>query len=219
MQLSRLFPCRLLPGSILPEYGAIAGAEAEAYLEKIRASADGKSRFIGLTVGNWVNVRGLCPIPLVRGKSHSSFKQTVLATSDEVFVISPLCKIIWDVDAFNRDLGATDRGLNIDDNRYKALNVSGVTPEKLRLVSTFRHDKKSVVILHSDHLLRQLKHGERQVEYDSCASSDLKDLPHFFYPFDEYSRFDRKQQIESEFPHERTRADSFLSRHFQVKPE
>jgi hypothetical protein len=97
--LSETIPCLLVPGKALSDYAAVVGPQAEQYLrERCQpARRGGRKRVrIGLVVGNWVMLEGAPtrPTPLARGEGHKSFKEVLLDHCDEVYLITPLCKII-----------------------------------------------------------------------------------------------------------------------------
>lgn len=89
--------CHLLPGVPLPIYSTVTGLETNEALERLRKKAGDNAFFIGLVTGNWIRLRRSdppCPVPLARGLGHRKFKQVLINQSDEVYVVTPLGKIL-----------------------------------------------------------------------------------------------------------------------------
>ena len=53
----------------------------------------GETVTIGLVVGNWMLLEGGTPVALARGEGHPDFKRKVLKLADEIYFITPLCKL------------------------------------------------------------------------------------------------------------------------------
>jgi hypothetical protein len=225
-QISDEVPCHLVPGRVLGEYEAVVGSEAEEYVRHKKwksvgaegsvrnQTANSKEVLIGVTTGNWVMLQGssLRPIPLARGWGHRRFKEAVIGICDEVFLISPLCKIFQrGLDEFNRDFIDAAPGEEMTKGRYEEVAL----PSSARLVTTYRGMRTSIVYNHSKTVRRGLgAENDKEEDYGALTQKPIEEVPHLFYKFDRNSEDPEETQKEKEFPHERTRKEPFLTRYF-----
>jgi len=227
--LEAVVPCHLVPGRALREYSAVVGARAEAYL---RACCPTEQRlrdavYLGLVVGNWVMLEGrpARPVPLARGEGHKSFKEVVLETCDEVFVLTPLCKIFHSnpeksptesLSEFNHDffegaVAPTEKG------EYERVSVSDGQLEKnsVKLVTTWRSVPMSIVATHSVGVIASLYVAPKE-DYSIYVDKPIAAIPHFFYKHDTHSDRTFEDQLRAELPHKRTRAPDFRAKYFHI---
>lgn len=141
--------CRLLPGAPLPVYSAVTGAETTQALESYRTKGEENCCFLGLLTGNWIRVRRSepsCPVPLARGKGHIEFKQAVIDSCDEIFVVSPLGKLFVGPgpEDLNKILNFGVQFKNPDWQPYKEVHINDTKAKVVSLVTTSR-EKKSFI--------------------------------------------------------------------------
>lgn len=222
--------CHLLPGVPMPVFGAVAGAETEAAITRLRDTAVGQDTpeppvFLALVVGNWVRIRNTlprCPVPMARGMEHKSVKQVFVDTADEIFVISPLGKIFvghtnYEVNtALGFRQGASDPGRLA----YDEVEILGnERPKKTKLVSTSRR-RRRILYRHSvsveDALIPSDRIGKPMLDEESFAHSPIDNLPHMLFSFDKLPK-DWYSEFEVEFPHYQTRQNSAVLAMFRVE--
>jgi hypothetical protein len=230
-KLNDLIPCELVPGRALQEYAAVVGSKAEAYLRDwCRPKQHGRKIVrIGLTVGNWVMLEGTPAraIPLARGAGHKAFKEAVFASCDEIYFISPLCKIIKadrrrsaadSLNDFNQDLLNTVPTEPDQKGAYMRVDLDSVQPDRdrIKLVTTYRSKSTSIVRLHSRLIMESLE-VEPSADYGSALEKPIRELEHFVYCHDTHSDFPFGEQLKVELPHSRTRVKWFRSKYFSIE--
>jgi len=114
--------CFIIPGKPLSVYAAIIGDESIAWLSKLKEFLISKDvigiqnvtedkpvewTVLGFVTGNYIARRVVdnrCYyFPVARGEGHVEMKRTMVAVSDEVFVLAPLMKFSFaSVDLLNR---------------------------------------------------------------------------------------------------------------------
>ncbi len=218
-------PCDLVPGTALQEYSAVVGKKAEGYLKARCGEVKERNGIrIGLAVGNWVMLEGspAHPTPLARGEGHKSFKEAVLANCDEVFLISPLCKILLaagdnaqsSLDEFNHDFLALKPDTK---GPYERVELDHGLPNRVRLITTARQDPASIVYSHSVIVAGTLR-AQPRASYQDCVEKPIDELPHFIYPHD--STFTGPEdQLKTELPHRQTRTAAFATKYFHLLPQ
>lgn len=220
--------CHLLPGIPLPVFAAVAGQETNEAIENLRRRAQdaGKSEpmFIALVVGNWVRIRQSqprCPVPMARGKEHCEVKNSLVANSDEVFVVSPLGKnfVGRSKDDVNSALGLSKSASRPELRPYQEVNIGDGVARRVKLVSTYRQPK-SLLYAHSIHLEEALQdYGVKgrydHISEDQFAEMETGDIPHLLFGFDALPE-GRVRQMEIEFPHYGSRQRADFRRMFHV---
>jgi hypothetical protein len=218
--------CKLMPGDLLPVYEAVVGPEAEKMLNCLRQSEKGpqKSRkyIISLVTGNWVRTDiNHSPILLARGTGHKEIKQAFITNSDEVYIITPLGKILFQVplSQVNASLGYDKKakGRNFDPAKeeYSEVVVNSKCKKNMRFVSTLRPDENYLLSNLSKYIKSQLKLKATPSPED-FASMDIKNIPHIFFPFSDLPASEEEQRL-MEFPHDVTRRTQFMR--FYLNPE
>jgi hypothetical protein len=228
--LSDVVPCHLVPGKALREYSAVVGDQAEQYLrEHCQPSTRKQKRVrIGLVVGNWVMLedKPARPTPLARGTGHKSFKEVLLDVCDEVYLITPLCKIIKALDrmsikdnlaSFNKDLLGPDPGAKGEYERVDPYAAAGASAgaKRLKIVTTERASKQSIVHTYSARVTESLG-VESKDDYLGFVGMPFEELNHFVYRYDDNSTLPVEDQIEIELPHEDTRKEWFKKKYFRL---
>lgn len=214
----------MLPGVPLPVYSALTGERTISALKQLRTEAGNDGIFISLTTGNWIRIRRThpqSPIPLARGEGHLKFKQAILDNSDEVFVISPLGKIIVDASPgeLNSVLAFNDNDPDFGKNPYEEVIIQNKKAETVKLVSSTRKPNH-VLTTHSDRVEALL--GMDVVDLrdilQNFSLSPIEKIGHLLFPFEKsYETWDAEYQ--AEFPHEHTRTDTFTQKFFHVGHE
>jgi len=227
--LREIIPCQLVPGRALREYAAVVGEMAEKYLRAFcgTATADRPTIRIGLVVGNWILLEDsqTAPRPLARGEGHKSFKDVIFDVSDELYLITPLCKIIVpsakksideNVADFNTDLFGPgtvpgEKGL------YEpvALPTDPAVAAKLKVVTTSRESTTSIARAHSLVVGTTLKAMPKD-DYMADVGKLIDQLPHFIFAHDAHSQQSFVDQLRAELPHKDTRALAFRRKYFQI---
>jgi len=211
------FECHLLQGKPLSTYGAVIGEETEQAIEDLIEKGKDNTTFIGITVGNWVRIRRNrpCAIPMARGDGHLEFKQKLIEKSDEVFIISPLGKIIT-----NRSKDEVNNALGLStDSRYKQPygevntkndSVTGRKEDdilaKIKLVTTDRLNNrilhKHASILKSLFINKSYSDNNDKINITKGSIENIKEL--IIFQFDDLPKdIDYEKKIE--FPHKETR--------------
>jgi hypothetical protein len=236
-RISDLIDCRLLAGSFLPEYVATTGIDTDLDLENFsklaRGEAKGKQHaefsdpmFIGITTGNWINIRGseatALPYMLARGRGHGAFKHKLLEVCDEIFMIGPLGKILLDrsVADLNSRLKYSPNAANPQDQSYEEVATPPQKASVTKVVSTIRQER-SILSVHSALLRKRL--GSYTVLDQSKVATDqtacpIGDVHHLLFPFDQFCNETTETQLEIELPHRRTREESFKREIFSIQP-
>jgi hypothetical protein len=223
--VSDFVDCRVLAGMALPLYAAVTGEETNEDLRKICSSArkaTPRVTFLGLTTGNWVRLdqpqtqtKGYVPFLLARGQGHPEFKRTLLAVSDEIYVVAPIGKLIRQAtDKLNKALGYRKSSSSAKGKAYQDVAIPHEKIANTKLVSTIRMDPHSILLQHSALIQALLKH--RQLDYDPFATRDVREIPHLLFTFDTPSVETKPTQIEIEFPHVHTRREDFMYEFFSV---
>lgn len=229
--------CFLFPGDLLPIYFAVIGNETEESIISLYNSKSDNNIFIGITTGNWVRIRTTtprCPVPLVRGPKHRSFKQALIENVDEVFVLSPLGKIFRKEKQHevNEALNLTEEAIRDEEfgekEKYLELligkplgdNKEKVNPKKVKLISTsriinkrllFHHSKAMEVVFESDS-----QKAISTLSEEIYKDGDIEKLPHLLFPFNELPEI-QQFELETEFPHNKTRNPEFMKKYFGVE--
>lgn len=215
------YHCFVLPGKTLPIYSAVTGKITTDTLKRFKTDADPeKSVFIGLAVGNWVRIRNTpakCPLPMARAEGHLDFKQVLIELSDEVFIITPLAKVIKgkSLDEVNRLICSPGEEV------YKEVYIENghlfTNPEKVKLITTTRKRNREL-FSHASKLEGLLSAESEQME-TYCAQlvrePDIAKVSHLLFKFD-YLPNDKLGQIEVEFPHPETRQPRIMQELYQV---
>ncbi len=219
--LCDLVDCELLSGKVLARYAAVTGEKTEDALRAIRVKAgdDDTSVFIGLATGNWLslNKNDEWPAPLARGAGHSEFKSTLMASSHEVYLVTPLGKLF-----VNQTLGNINNALqhetdDTEEEEYTQASVPQSGDTTIRVVSTARGEN-AILESHYNKVAGILGSPATEArDFSDYVTVPARSLPHFFFPFDKPSSMSRKDQIEMEFPHEYTRSEVFMTKYFSVK--
>jgi len=205
------YNCKLLPGNALPLYSAVTGEETNEAVVNIRKKVSEKEKnalFIGILVGNWVRIRKTapqCPIPMARGIGHLKIKQVIVENSDEVFMLSPLGKILKNkgLDEINSIMCKNDP------NPYEELTIDSdyqsQDPNKIKLVTTSRSDNNSQLYTHSVSIKRILDIHDETTDFFSKFINEekIEDVSHVMFPYD-YLYKNKKEEDETEFPHRET---------------
>lgn len=207
--------CHLLPGVPLPIYSTVTGDETNEALERLKKNAGENAFFIGLVTGNWIRLRRNdppCPVPLARGLGHRKFKQVLIDQSDEIYVVTPLGKILVKVppDEVNKALGYSEENTAPDRKPYHEVKIDREKAKFVKIVTTSRN---------SNRILHQLSQTVNIVIGDENICNGLVrplTLPqHLIFPFDDLP--DKEfQEFEVEFPHPHTRKDDFIKKFFYV---
>jgi len=207
--------CHLLPGVPLPIYSAVTGQETNDAIRRLRDNASNNTLFIGLTTGNWIRLRRstpFCPVPLARGAGHLEFKQTLIDSSDEIYVVTPLGKIFVGIppEAINVALGFSEGHPDPDKQPYVEVKISDEKAEYVNIVTTSRVHGRVLSEL-STRVNALLDLNDQIIEQFPIASST--DKLHIAFPFDMLPE-KRYLQIETEFPHPHTRREDFMREFF-----
>lgn len=196
--------CQLLPGEPLPVYAAVTGdntRDAVGWLKRTNP----KSYFVALMTGNWIRIRpkGVrCPIPLARGKGHLDFKQVVIESANETFVVAPLGKI-WvraELSHINASLGLQGNHRDLDKQRYDEVTIDEDDKARhVKLVSTSRgSDRVLSALYHQLEIALQLEQNDDT--YDFATADEPNHV--LLGGFDEkLSPNDWSKELETEFPH------------------
>jgi hypothetical protein len=212
--------CQLLPGVPLPVYSAVAGEETNEALQRLRSKAGDNAVFIGLVTGNWIRLRGtvpICPVPLARGRGHREFKQKLIDNSDEVYAVAPLGKIFIGVqpEDVNKALGFSAAYQDPDRQPYDEVEITNDKAAFVKIVTTYRgpgyvlSELSTRVRAYTDSLDAQniAYHLKR------FSKASVLDIPHILFPFNKLPQ-DWFLQIETEFPRNHTRNDTFMRQFF-----
>ena len=213
--------CQLLPGIPMPVYYSVAGPETERALASLREEACEDTVFIGIMTGNWVRIRTSeprCPVPLVRGEKHFSYKQVLINTvipksseernDGEIFVVAPLGKIFCN-QARGEVTGILDKVADIPSlpgKQYKELAISHQQAARVHLVSTHRRPLRILHVL-GQRIMARLE-AKEQVPEDVFCEAACGFAPPLIWCFDNLPDT-KEEQTMVEFPHERTRVPSF----------
>jgi hypothetical protein len=239
--------CRLLGGIFLPEYVAVTGKDTNRDLEtlakeerlasqtklKVRGET-GKAGavFIGITTGNWIAI-GLedkLPHLLARGLGHGAFKETLLKTCDETFVIGPLGKVLLqgddakdlqaEVNNLNKLLKYSPKATDPQELSYELVPMSPDKSDCIKLVSTLRA-KESILRDHSALVRKRL--GEpmtldlSDTKMVDLSAARISAVRHLIFPFDPFFGETFETQLENELPHARTREPEVRGKLFLIK--
>ncbi len=216
--------CELLPGKPLPIYSAVTSDTTDSALDHIKTRENNSPcKFIGLTTGNWVLVEKAAngqyyPNPLARGDGHHSFKQKLFDCSDEVFVITPLGKVLFDSNLaeFNAELGYGKTDAPPDKTKYLKLAIPYTDSEsgweKIRLITTGRMSEH-VLSTRSIDIYNNFAICDPEIEWPQRAAGTQ--LQAYQIPFHNLPE-SRYLQLEVEFPHRPTREDRFLRKFFSI---
>jgi hypothetical protein len=224
--LGDVVPCRLVPGQALREYSAVVGRDAEEYLIGVCAQTKGQRPCIrlGLVASNWVLLEGQAfrPTLMARGDMHREFKEVVLNTCDESFLISPLCKMVQAnpnkdeagaLSEFNLDFAEIDRP---DKGAYQRVQpADGFDSTRLRVVTTTRTVNKSIVYPHAT-IICGLLRATARASYDVDIDKPFEEIPHLVYVYDDHATDSFDDQLTIELPHARTRAKEFRAKYFHI---
>lgn len=211
--------CKLLPGSPLPIYAAVVGPETNEALWRIRRDANRHTNalFLGLTTGNWIrirNTRPICPIPLTRGAGQLSFKQSLTDVCDEIYVVSPLGKIIAKASLSNINEAFKLDELNTDPGKQPYYEIAvNKKANNVKLVTTRRSNNQILCNL-SNELNRMNPEGINQNQALTTEVS-LKKVPNIIFPFN-LSELSLEEQIMKEFPHDITQQHEVMKKLFLV---
>ncbi|WP_092332553.1 hypothetical protein [Desulfosporosinus hippei] len=195
----------LLPGVPLPIYSAVSGKETNHYLQNLRLETD--AIFIGIVTGNWIRIRHShphCPIPLARGKDHQLFKQILFENSDEVFVVSPLGKVInsdLEKGELNDILGYSENNDNPDCKPYYEVKIDDKKANFVKLVTTIRESGR-LLSGHSENIRDILNNNI--LEYLDFPYLPADRVPHLLFQFNEIPK-EYDLEVATEFPVDRLR--------------
>jgi hypothetical protein len=231
--LSEKVKCHVLGGQIVTRYAALLGPQTVSALENAKQQAiregDGKVKFIGLLVGQWVRIaedEPRQPIALARGFGQREFKLEMIRRCDETFLLSPLGKVFaMPYERIRDGLGAdaaqrfyVDVAPEAKDNWTKEQCADFQEKSRgIRLVTTTRRTSKSILYSHSKMILgiygTRIKNG---AELEKLADTDFSALPQCFYEFDELENETEERQCEIEFPHVPEVPMNFMREAFSV---
>jgi|GEM_PF-5745495 len=217
----RMVPLHILPGRPNADYRATTSpndpkgrAYIEEYLEGLinqkRKELDSKAavKVISLVTGNWIGLfpvnksqSNVLPHPYARGAGHPEFKQKLIDVADEVFVVTPLAKLIRQpINKFNElleKIGETSKTMKNNPKAYKMINpVVG----KTRLITTSRKPR-SILAGFSGRLQGEMRQIDG--EYKKSESWTLQQ-----FPFDTLANNIREER-EIEFPHDYSQNEVF----------
>ncbi len=210
--------CELLPGTPLPVYSAVLGKRTEQAINQLKSERGTDTVVIGLVTGNWIRLRRsapACPVPLARGDGHLEFKQVVIDSSDEVYIVSPLGKIFVGIsrDEVNNALRFSDKCADPEMLSYSEVNIDEDKAKRTKLITTHRkpgrllHDLSSRI----DFLL-----DVRDTGYDYLLDGKYEEIPHIVFPYDELPDTSYEQML-IEFPHSHTRRKDFMQTYFLAR--
>jgi len=211
--------CELLPGVPLPIYSAVTGAKANAAVQAIRATNAADSIFIAILTGNWIRLPRSqpYPIPLARGDGHPEFKKALIDNSDEAYVVTTLGKIFAKLDlaGVNAALDLDDKYADPDKKPYAEVKIEPEKAACLKLVTTSRPSSGFVLSILSAIVRDHLEADSTPPNRSSFIAAESVDVPHILFPFTKLPQ-SWYHQIETEFPHPRTRREEFMSTYFSV---
>lgn len=220
--------CHLLPGHPIPIFAAVAGPDTNEAIINLRApyqsnDAVKPATFIALVVGNWIRIRKeppRCPVPLARGKDHLGVKRTLVKNVDEIYVVSPLGKIIVNHsrDELNNALGFVGIPRDPESEPYEDVDVEEQAP-MVKLVSTKR-SKGHLLQRHSNSVEDALIPGSKATlpSDQEFASAKIEDVPHLLFDFGAPPR-KKYDEFIVEFPHYHTRRNRKFLDMFFVDPD
>jgi len=209
--------CYILPGAPLPAYSAIAGKSTRDALSQLKERAKNENKkpvFIGLITGNFIRLRNSnphCPIPLSRGPEHHEFKVHLMDSCEEIFVLAPLGKVLWDIKKsdINEKFGFSKTNPNSDMQPYleheaitnaKAAQIKLVTTKRTHNFLLYEHSLKV-----EKSLIDELKGGFDTSNFktikDHFVIDEISRVPHLFFPYNNLP-LNIDEQDEIEFPHD-----------------
>ncbi len=210
------FECKLLPGTPLPLFEALAGEDTVKGFRDLIASAKSKGNavVVSLLSGNWIRVRRTppaCPIPLVRGASFADLMQEAVDLADEVHVVAPLGKIFQDTtaDEINAVFGFWGPAREPDAVPYEEIRIEGDAANRTKLVSTSR--ERGRLLYEASLRLALTLQTEQMPGYDSFIKAELGHTPHLLFPYDRLPQ-ETQAELETELPLPRMRREEFLKR-------
>jgi hypothetical protein len=200
--LAQRVTCKLLPGNALWEYAAVTGKETNQMLSQLRAR-NRSSIFIGLTTGNWVRLREkdpVYPIPLARGAGHREFKETLINVCDEIYVLTPLGKLLA-----SQSLTQINQAFNLDPKQedpekkpYRDVKIDPKDARRIKLVGTTRKKPNAILIHHAEAVERRVKEF---AEHVTDPTLPIESVSNMLFAFDEFSVLPAEEQEPKEFPH------------------
>jgi len=221
--ISERVPCHIVPGRALRDYAAVVGTEAKTYLETFRKTAPKECIFIGLIVGNWVSLEGgttTQPVPLARGDGHKQVKEQVVEMCDELYLLSPLCKMFQGTCAeFNRDFFEQYEEERRAKGEYERVLIPAekFVEGRVKVVTTSRNMTQSIVYAHSVNVRACLGIlGPMPEDYAELVGKPIQQIPHLVYGHDRSSTKAFNVQLATELPHEHTWNPRFRERYFRI---
>jgi flagellar motor protein MotB len=216
--------CHLLPGVPVPIFAAVAGDETEEAIRQLRMrhneNKESRAKFIALVVGNWIRIRRetpRCPVPMARGQEHLGVKRTLVNNADEIFVVSPLGKIIVNHTRteLNAALGYVGSSRDPESEPYEDVEIDGKA-SITKLVSTKRASKH-LLQRHSNSVEDALAPSSKATipSDKEFAGARIEELPHLLFDFSELPERPFSEFL-VEFPHLHTRRSRAFLEMFSV---
>jgi hypothetical protein len=227
-RISDLVPCHLVPGRALEEYAAVVGTEAGNYVKAFLTKSKRRdSVVIGLVVGNWMMLEQFpgVPVALARGEGHPEFKRLVISVSDEIYFITPLCKVVLGdlnktTDEIIKDFNESLHKLGEEGGarrKYEGVQLPKEKRAAAKVVTSMRQNRNSIVVLHSQLVIDRL--GKPPDDYANFALKPVNEIPNLVFAHDEASQKDYSTQLRIELPHKDTRTKWFRERYFHTSSE
>lgn len=218
----------IVAGAPLSEYAAITGDAAVTSLrficEKKSVHNKGESVYtIGIITGNWIRIRNtspVCPIPLARGSGHLEFKEEIMRSSDEVYVVGPLGKI------FQAGVGDFNNIYKPEkDQPYTEVKTDQLGDDfdvsKIKLVATMRTTDDQLLYTHSTQLQKIFKKDADSVNsvntkvakltdtHGSHKDENISECNLILIPYDHIG-VDKLSQRDLDFPHRKSHRHEFF---------
>ena len=242
-----LLKCVALPGGPHPAFSATIGFsdqcrrpidellnsldthrvidDVRAKLNRLRTNGTSQvPKVITITTGNWVRIRFASPrVPLVltRGEYQIQFKQALIDSADEVYVLAPLGKIFagsWKDGVYptldNYCNRKRSRSSTYDEVNYYNREQEDIS-RRIRLVTTSRKPGRILAPLSNklanhefmDCLqIREEEYVNRQYPF---KRSPIENVSHLMFEFDQLPD-NLEEEFKIEFPHRESHFREFL---------
>jgi hypothetical protein len=182
--------------------------------------------FVALLVGQWLRISESSrrhAVPLARGHGQKPFKETLIKICEEIYLLSPLGKLFL---LPEKDIQVGLGGGSGDpfgaSKYYEDVPIEKDRDSRIKLVSTYRpSEEKNVLGAHSSKIRAIYPRGEAAA-YDPkvddfIGTEDIKELPMFFYAFDDLAARTYEGQRAIEFPHIKEKSTDTKERAYAAK--
>jgi hypothetical protein len=207
--------CELLGGIVQSRYAAMTGGPAQERLKDLipAIESQGSARHICILAGNYIRLFGAYgkppyPTPLIRGAGQQELKQLYVDCAHETYIMGSIGKLFRSsTDNINLALRPPDSSIT---DMYKDVAILPEKRDSVKLVTTYRGDRRAILKVHSERVLGLL--GDPGDPMEVSASLDISFISHFCYCYDDpIAGKSSDEQLKIEFPHPETRREEFLT--------